>query len=477
MAHVDDGTLNALLDGEVPPEEAVAVRAHLASCAECAARFEEAKRFLADAADLLSALAPPAQQRAPAVAPPAPWAGPAVPALASPAQPGGPPRRVSKTAREVAIDIDGATHKSPAIPPNFPREGEEVPPPLLGPTGRPLFEGSAPARRAGRATDWPTLAWAASVVLALGVGYLANEVKHARQPLAPSETALASAPASAAAPSRGPTRATPRTPRSGAGRERVKSGAGDVPRVTALAHKPAAAQGRKVVRPPAAEAAPLADAIRPTAPAAGAGGAVTTAPSLTTGVTAGPPAGAPAEARAEQELRRATPSPAPTRAGNLATARQAPAAAARAPAARDRAAPAPPRPAFRSSDVDEAAARLSGNLRFVEGLALEGVKIGPGSLVPGADPARDVVRVVYADPQGRRLQLDQQRIPLPQDTGLAARERALPAALGLSWGDTLGTIGPGGVARLRWLDRSGLWISLSGNVPEDSLRALLARVR
>jgi anti-sigma factor RsiW len=471
MAHVEDGTLNALLDGEVPPEEAVAVRAHLASCAECAARFEEAKRFLADAADLLSALAPPAQQRAPAVAPPAPWAGPAVPALASPAQAGGPPRRVSKTAREVAIDIDGATHKSPAIPPNFPREGEVIP--------RPLFEGSAPARRAGRATDWPTLAWAASVVLALGVGYLANEVKHARQPLAPSETALASAPAGTAPPSRGLARATPRTPRSGAGGERVKSGAGNVPRLTALAHKPAAAQGRKVVRPRAAEAAPptLADAIRPTPPSAGAGGAVPTAPSLTTGVTAGPPAGAPAEARADQELGRAAPSPAPTRAGNLASARQAPAAAARAPAARDRAAAAPPRPAFRSSDVDEAAARLSGNLRFVEGLALEGVKIGPGSLVPGADPAQDVVRVVYADPQGRRLQLDQQRIPLPRDTGLAARERALPAALGLSWGDTLGTIGPGGVARLRWLDRSGLWISLSGNVPEDSLRALLARVR
>jgi hypothetical protein len=127
--------------------------------------------------------------------------------------------------------------------------------------------------------------------------------------------------------------------------------------------------------------------------------------------------------------------------------------------------------------VDDAAAQLSGNLRFVEGLALESVKIGPGSLVPGADPARDVVRVVYTDPQGRRLQLDQQRIPLPADTARAARERAVPASLGLTWGDTVGTIGAGGVSRLRWLDRSGLWISLSGNVPEDSLRALLARVR
>jgi hypothetical protein len=479
MAHVDDGTLNALLDGEVPAEEAVAVRAHLASCAECAARFEEAKRFLADAADLLSALAPPAAERpsagdrAAAEAPPAPWAGPAVPAPATGSPAGAPPRRVSKTAREVAIDIDGATHKSPAIPPNFPREGEVVPPPLLGPSGRPLFEGSAPARRSRRATDWPTLAWAASVVLALGVGYLANEVRHARQTAAPSETTLASAPAGATQPARGPSRATPRAPRSGATPGKVKGGIANAH--TALAHKPAAAQRRKIVRPPAAEAAPLADAIRSAAPAAGAGAAVATAPSQMAGVSAVPPANAPAQERADRALRRAAPSPAP--AGNLAAGREAPAAAPRAPAARGRAAPTTSRPAFRSSDVDEAAARLSGTLRFVEGLALEGVKIGPGSLVPGADPARDVVRVVYTDPQGRRLQLDQQQIPLPQDTGRAARERAVPAVLGLAWGDTVATTGPGGAARLRWLDRSGLWISLSGNVPADSLRALLARVR
>ncbi|MGD0484338.1 MAG: zf-HC2 domain-containing protein, partial [Gemmatimonadales bacterium] len=431
MAHVDDGTLNALLDGEVPAEEAVAVRAHLTSCTECAARFEEAKRFLAEAADLLSALAPPVEERPAAAAPPAARAAAPATAPGTPAPAGAPPRRVSKTAREVAIDIDGATHKSPAIPPNFPREGEVVAPPILGPSGRPLFEGSAPPRRLRRATDWPTLAWAASVVLALGVGYLANEVRHDRQATPPSETALPSVPAGAAQPARGPARATPHSSRAGAGQQKAKGGAANAH--TALAHKPAAAQGRKLVRPPATEIAPLADAIRPVAPAAGGGAAVAAAPSQMAGVSAVPPANAPAQERADQALRRAAPSPAP--AGNLAAGLQAPAAASRAAAARGRAAPPASRPAFRSSDVDEAAARLSRNLRFVEGLALEGVKIGPGSLVPGADPARDVVRVVYTDPQGRRLQLDQQRIPSPQDTGRAARERAEPAALGLAWGD------------------------------------------
>ena len=86
----------------------------------------------------------------------------------------------------------------------------------------------------------------------------------------------------------------------------------------------------------------------------------------------------------------------------------------------------------------------------------------------GADPARDVVRVVYADAQGRHIQLDQQRL---------ASRRAAPAGLGLAWGDTLATAGPAGGPRIRWLDRAGLWLSLTGNVPADSLRALLARVR
>jgi hypothetical protein len=33
-----------------------------------------------------------------------------------------------------------------------------------------------------------------------------------------------------------------------------------------------------------------------------------------------------------------------------------------------------------------------------------------GSAIPGADPKRDVVRVVYQDSQGRLIMLDQQRM-------------------------------------------------------------------
>jgi len=462
MSHVDDGTLNALLDGELTAEEGVAVRAHLAGCAECAGRFEEAKRFLAEAADLLGALTPPSVEEWPhAAAPAPPLSAGAVPA-------GPPPRRVSKTAREVAIDIDGSTHKSPAIPPNFPREGEVVPIPTRGPSGRPLFEGSAPARGSRRATDWPTLAWAASVILALGVGYLANEVRHAQRFTAPGEGPVAIGPAPAAPATRTTARGGPRTPRESAG-GRVKSGAAPAHRV--LAAKPAAAQGRKLAQPPATEATPLADALRQPArtPAAGTEGA--SVQTQVAGVGAAP-ANAAAQERADQARRRGA-APA-AGGGNLAANAPAP-----SPAARARPSAAAPRPIFRASDLDEASALLSGNLRYVEGLAPDGVKIGPGSLVPGADPAREVVRVVYLDPQGRRLQLDQQRFPLPPDPGPGrlARDRVTPTILGLAWGDTVATSGPGAASRLRWLDRSGLWISLSGNVPADTLRALLARVR
>lgn len=69
MSHVDDGRLNALLDGELDVKEAEAVRAHIAECTECARRLEEAKQFLAGASDLLGALDLPPTVSAPAAAP------------------------------------------------------------------------------------------------------------------------------------------------------------------------------------------------------------------------------------------------------------------------------------------------------------------------------------------------------------------------------------------------------------------------
>jgi len=475
MAHVDDGTLNALLDGELEEAEAAAVRAHVSACAECGGRFEDAKRFLDAAAELLGVLAPPVDARpaepgapAPLVAPVSP-VGPAAPATVS--APSGAPRRVPKTSKEVAVDLDGATHKSPAIMPNFPAEGETVPAPALPPTDgavRPLA-----AKRAGtarRKPDWATLAWAASVVLALGVGYMGNEVSRGRVGrAAPSaDTAAAAAPSADTAAAAAPERREMPAPSPERAR-RVSAPPAAAARGGAIAAR--AEPPRSGAPEPAKPARAAADEAQPL----GVGGARQDA-----GVSAG---AAAVPSLAPQPVPSAAPLAGPPLAGdaaNRAAARRlldaAPGAAPRAVAA-EAPSQAVPRPSFRVTDVDAAAASLGGLLRTLDGWSLESVKVGPGSLVPGALATRDVVRLVYSDVQVRRVNLDQQLVPLPRDTSIAARERSVPPALGVNYGDTLVTTGPNGEARIRWLDRMGLWMSLSGAMPADSLRSLLPRIR
>ena len=56
MQHPDEGTIHAWLDGALPPAEASALEAHVASCAECSAAVAEARGTLAAASRILSAL-------------------------------------------------------------------------------------------------------------------------------------------------------------------------------------------------------------------------------------------------------------------------------------------------------------------------------------------------------------------------------------------------------------------------------------
>lgn len=56
MQHPDEGTIHAWLDGALPPAEAAALEAHVASCAECSAAVAEARGMLAGASRILSAL-------------------------------------------------------------------------------------------------------------------------------------------------------------------------------------------------------------------------------------------------------------------------------------------------------------------------------------------------------------------------------------------------------------------------------------
>jgi anti-sigma factor RsiW len=60
MSHLDEGTLHALLDGELDVTEAREVQSHLGTCVACGSRLQEVKQFLAEADRLVGALEMPA---------------------------------------------------------------------------------------------------------------------------------------------------------------------------------------------------------------------------------------------------------------------------------------------------------------------------------------------------------------------------------------------------------------------------------
>ncbi len=349
-SHVDDAKLNALLDGELDDGAAAAVRSHIAGCAECGRRLEDARRFLAESADVLGETAPP-----PDAVLAAGKAGPA-------AGPEGPARRTSATAKEAAVDLDGATQQSPAI-----RPAEE---PV------PLFRGRAPQRR----LDATSLAWAATIVLAVAVGFLGNEVLHARA-----------------------------TVRAGAGHPAAPSAAGASTEVARPAAPPAAT---------AAQGLPAVKTLNPRGPSV------------------------------------------------LGRKRLDGRAAARVDSA--------PAPGLRRGSLLEAANRLGGTIRLIDGLRGTTVAMGPGSLVPGARRDRDVVRISYQY-AGRQVTLDEQRVGAPPTPPPAGTARDAAAAGGLA--DTTFTTAPDGANTMRWLDEHGFWLALTARLPPDSLRRLAARVR
>lgn len=64
MSHVDEGTLHAYLDGELPPSERAAVESHLAQCPTCRATLAE-ERVLLERANALLGSARPVERPAP----------------------------------------------------------------------------------------------------------------------------------------------------------------------------------------------------------------------------------------------------------------------------------------------------------------------------------------------------------------------------------------------------------------------------
>ncbi len=56
MSHLDEGTLHAMLDGELEPNEVAEIQAHLASCSSCGLRLREVREFLDEADRLIASV-------------------------------------------------------------------------------------------------------------------------------------------------------------------------------------------------------------------------------------------------------------------------------------------------------------------------------------------------------------------------------------------------------------------------------------
>ena len=69
MPHLDEGTLHALLDGELDVAEVKEIQTHLGACAACGSRLQDVKQFLAEADSLMGALETPAGGPRPGRAP------------------------------------------------------------------------------------------------------------------------------------------------------------------------------------------------------------------------------------------------------------------------------------------------------------------------------------------------------------------------------------------------------------------------
>ncbi|MBK8002907.1 MAG: zf-HC2 domain-containing protein [Gemmatimonadetes bacterium] len=314
----------------------------------------------------------------------------------------------------------------------------------------PAVQPSAPRPR--RAWErWRPLAWAATLVLAAGLGWYAR-LGHLDG--APAADRLGAARAESAKAADLPDNA-PRPPEPAAPLATLpEATTRDGPAASSSAARPAEAQ--PAAPPPAVEQAQPAEAPVAAAPAP--------APRRDAEAVAGTlAAGNALEARRER-------APAAAGASRAVTTAEAPLAARDEVSSKQAVEDAAVSPA-RSVSLEQAIRVLGGSIRLVDGMTPVAVRTIPGRGVPGAEPDAVVVRIVYLDPPGRELWLDQQR-PGPAEPEAGAR--SAPALLP---GDTLVSALADGQRRLRWRDPEGFHLSLAGWLSGDSLKALARRVR
>jgi hypothetical protein len=442
MSHLDEGTLHALLDGELDLHEVKEIQAHIGSCAACGTRLREVKEFHGESDRLVGVLEVPAA--------PSRWT--AVPAEAEP-DAGQQPR---------------ASAPPPRPPRNLPRTSGPAaePPPLLLPENPEYGRGGFIRR----------MRWAALILVTVGAGYMGNQMRQSGSfefdglPL--TQTTTDSNPGAVVSTEE----AAPPAATDTSAPDEAKSAPPTEPR--------SAVPVPKRVAPRAETPAPTVGgrARQPAAPAPALNKTANEEPESSLGAEAAGDTGnfeesadevlddepTSPEQQADPERQADVRTEAARALRELDRERQmdrAAAATAALDSARRRdalarqaaiAAPAPRTPEQRAQiylriGLDEAAKQLGRPVHVIEGMSPLFMGLVLGRRSPGADATRPVVRVVYQDSQGRLILLDQQRLRPGQAT-------SAPGA-GPHW--IIGEVS----------------VHLSGEVSPDLLRNLRARVR
>ncbi|HET6837883.1 MAG TPA: zf-HC2 domain-containing protein, partial [Gemmatimonadales bacterium] len=435
MSHLDEGTLHALLDGELDLAEVSEVQKHLGGCVACGSRLQEVKQVLAESHRLVAALdvptrAPhqPAPEPQPSRAPQTPlrigrqhdaWDEPPVLLVPDPVDANAWRKkwlRGFRWAAMIAVVVAGGNLVSDALRPNHPMLPERdltsaapaVPPAVVSPE-----ESRRPESTLATRTQ--------------------------RQPAAQTRT-----PAPRAATRREPAVLQPAAEAADQFADTTSSVAAldsALPGTESLAvESKAEVDSLGQLAAAAGAAADSAPRDRATQPSSGNG---READELATRRAA---AAALAELDRERVRQRA----------NAATAALPPPARPDPESVADPA-PRPPTLEQRAQvylriGLDEAVKQLGGPVHVIEGMTPELIGLTRSQIFPGSSSNRPVVRVVYQDSRGRMILLDQQRMD-------AGQQAPTSAAGSLRWaiGDVM--------------------LYLRGEPSPEILRGLQARVR
>jgi anti-sigma factor RsiW len=372
MSHLDEGTLHALLDGELELDQVREIQTHLGTCAACDSRLQDVKQFLAEADRLVGALEIPTGS------------------TSTRSEPAPPPH--------------------PLTPPREPPPWEPAPELLL-----PDSVEKAPGHRWARG-----FRWAAIILVVFGAGHMIKGVLRPDKPrleltardLAPPVTPPATvSPEEAGRSESVPAQEYRPAPVNRPRTEKVTA----APKATADQNAPAAGStvGELDIAGKATRDSGVAPQDTQTVAIEGRTDAVAEEPSEDPDLATRQAAAAALEELDRERLR--------SRA-NAATA-ALPTQRAEAPPA------AGPPPAPRTLEqraqvylrigLDEAVTQLGRPVHVIEAMTPEFIGLTPGRLVPGADAGRPVVRVVYLD-RGRMILLDQQRLRTGQAPGAPA---------------------------------------------------------